>query len=235
MNKVIVERPRGGSSWMRTERTALRLSDAQVSEAVARPEDYDSGPRRPGAPRRDKHLNEHLGPLRNFLEGQVGRPWNKVYSEIRGAIDTRSAIGLHVLQHLDNFVTTETAIEDGRVVGANWFGRVEPVRGLYVHPLTGILRRSKPVPRSRRSNARPDETELNFVRLSETLAYEKLNGCWFRLEYRINDPAEAAEAGPRTLIDKRQCDRKTVRRIEAGDFGVVTNKGYFYRTTAWPR
>jgi hypothetical protein len=28
-----------------------------------------------------KQMNESLGPLRRYLERQVGRPWNKVYAE----------------------------------------------------------------------------------------------------------------------------------------------------------
>src|SRR5438309_9686382 len=36
-------------------------------------------PRRPG----EKWLNENLAPLRRYLESNVGRPWSKVYAEIR--------------------------------------------------------------------------------------------------------------------------------------------------------
>lgn len=221
---------------MRTERTALRLNESQMAEAYAHPDAYDSGPRRPPIARRDKHFNEHLGPLRNFLEGQVGRPWNKVYSEIRRTIDTRSVIGRHVLQHLEDFVATDALIENGRLVKVHRWGGVFPVDGLYVHPVTGILRRTKPRSRNRWFDARTGEHEKDFVRVSQTLEYQKLNDCWFRMEFRLNDPEEAAVSGPRTLIDKRQCDRKTVRRIEAGQIGgLLTNKAYFYRTMPYGR
>src|SRR5258708_38763728 len=100
MQKVMVDRQRRvGSNW-KNRKTALRLSETQRAQAIANAEDYDGGSGRASSARHQKHLNENLAPLRRYLMAQVGRPWDKVYGEIRGTIDTRSAIGLHVLQHL---------------------------------------------------------------------------------------------------------------------------------------
>jgi hypothetical protein len=101
-------------------------------------EDFDLAP--PGD-RDEKSLNENLAPLRRYLDRQVDRPWDKVYSEIRANLDTRKATQLHILQHLRDYVQTHCWMK-GRTVMANrrWFG-VDPVEGLYVHPKTGILRR----------------------------------------------------------------------------------------------
>jgi hypothetical protein len=63
-----------------------------------------------------------------------------VYSEIRERIDARSALGLHVLQHLEGYVATNTFLKDGQVFEYRRFGWVEEVRGLYVHPVSGLLR-----------------------------------------------------------------------------------------------
>jgi len=82
----------------------------------------------------------------------VGRPWNKVYSEIRERIDARSALGLHVLQHLEDYVATNTFLKDGKVFEYRRFGCVGEVRGLYVHPVTGLLRYPKPA--KKRPNGR---------------------------------------------------------------------------------
>jgi hypothetical protein len=208
MHKVIVERPRMLRSKWKNRKTALRLSEDQRAQAIGDPEDYDGGPPRASAARHEKDLNENLAPLRRYLMRQVGRPWDKVYSEICRTIDTRSAIGLHVLQHVDGFIALDTFIENGRVCQRKW-RVVKEVSGLYVHPVTGIIRLAK------RRHPRPKRSELNLVAIHEMLEYEKIDGLWFQMEYRPCDPA-AGEA-LRVLVRKQQCDRKTVHRIEAGD------------------
>jgi len=72
MPKVIVERARRGDCRARKGR-ARSLDELPSKE----------GMRRRYAVSGDwKELNENLAPLRRYLERQVGRPWNKVYSEI---------------------------------------------------------------------------------------------------------------------------------------------------------
>jgi hypothetical protein len=69
MYKVIVERPRRGKEG---DATAARLR-----------KDFDGTMRlgmRVGYGYRS--LNENLAPLRRYLHAQIGRPWNKVFSEI---------------------------------------------------------------------------------------------------------------------------------------------------------
>ena len=214
MHKVIVERPRRlGSSW-KNRKTALRLSASERSQAITDAEDYDSGHRRASSARHEKGLNENLAPLKRYLMAQVGRPWNKVYSEICRTIDTRSAIGLHVLQHVEDFIAVDTYIENGQVFERNrrWFMRS---RGLYVHPVTGIIRLPK------RRQSKPKRPELSLVAVSEMFEYEKIDGLWFQMEYRACRPDELAQnpGMRRVLVRKSQCDRKTIRQIEQGKLG----------------
>jgi hypothetical protein len=220
MHKVIVESPRSGSA-LPSIRTALRFSSTKIVAAVDAAEDFDSGPRRASSARRDKELNENLAPLRRYLMGQIGRPWRKVYGEIRQSIDARSAIGLHVLQHLEDFVSLHTALEDGVVVCARRWCRRGPVSGLYVHPVSGLLRFSKYKPSL--LTPRSDDPEPNFVRVNANVEYEKIDGYWYRMEYEMSVSSEGASM--RVLILKRQCDRKTIRRIEGGEMGRVIGKG----------
>ena len=51
-----------------------------------------------------KILNENLAPLRRYLEAQVGRPWDKVYSEIAANLRVSSTVQQHVRDHLTDFV-----------------------------------------------------------------------------------------------------------------------------------
>ncbi|MFX8308882.1 hypothetical protein ABTL21_19880, partial [Acinetobacter baumannii] len=80
------ERPRYGGIWTRK----------------GRPVPFDQLPSKQGMQRpylergAYKDLNENLGPLRRFLERQVGRPWNDVYSEIARNLRVTSTVQQHV-------------------------------------------------------------------------------------------------------------------------------------------
>jgi hypothetical protein len=51
-----------------------------------------------------KGFSDHLGPLERYLRSQVGRPWNKVYSEIAAHIRPSNALQQHILSHLFGYV-----------------------------------------------------------------------------------------------------------------------------------
>jgi hypothetical protein len=137
MHKVIVERERLGGpvSYRRPPRERNRpFEDMPLKE----------GMRRPHVLRKSrKSLNENLTPLKKYLRGQVGRPWNVVYREISERLRPTSAVQQHVRHHLWDFV------ERNPVMGRN--GEVHhgsersgwPMRlfrgDLYVHPRTGLL------------------------------------------------------------------------------------------------
>ena len=90
MAKVIVERPRIPAFNCRKGRPQA-LEDLPARE----------GMRRPHALRGDrKELNENLTPLRRYLERQVGRPWDKVYSEIAAHLRVDNTVQQHVRDHL---------------------------------------------------------------------------------------------------------------------------------------
>lgn len=221
MRKVIVERPRRGS-WKPNEKTARRLSAAETVAAATDPDDFDGGPRRPHF-ERGKHLNENLAPLRRYLEKQVGRPWDKVYGEVLQGIDTRSAIGLHVLQHVPDFVWIETMLVNGQVVCLRWNG-AHPVSGLYVDPRTGLLRDADR--KKKRSGAATPAAEPNWVAVSQAEAYQKIDGLWFRVQFREPTPEEVASRGGNwpVFVSKQQCDHKTIRKIERGDLGMPVHR-----------
>ena len=62
-----------------------------------------------------KQFNENLRPLRNFLQVNVGRKWDDVYSEICKNFDKRKVINQHILTHLFQYVETNTRLIDGKV------------------------------------------------------------------------------------------------------------------------
>jgi hypothetical protein len=146
MFEVIIERPRWGSR-MRHRRRAQRI-DAKV--AVAR--DPDQLPSQFGLRRwadlgTSKSLSENLAPLRRYLETQVNRPWDKVWSDISANLATGSTVQQHVRGHVGDFVAITTSSKDGIVQVHDHYGRIMPLNDthyrLYVDPRTGLLRRNK--------------------------------------------------------------------------------------------
>jgi hypothetical protein len=134
MARVIVERPRIKPFSNRKGRRQA-LEDLPTHE----------GMRRGRAWRGDrKQLNENLPPLRRYLQRQVGRPWDKVYSEIAAHLHVGSAVQQHVRDHLRDFVaiTPRRNIHSWRSSyrGGLWW------QELYVDPVTGLLCRTDRLP-----------------------------------------------------------------------------------------
>ncbi len=138
MHKVIVERPRRGS------RGPFRHAPWEKN---ASPDDLPTkeGVRKRFSARGSlRSLNENLSPLQRYLQKQVGRPWNAVYSDICAHLRPASAVQQHVRDHLWDYVERHVTLgPKGAVFGAPRFlqsGRqaLRPDE-LYVHLETGLL------------------------------------------------------------------------------------------------
>jgi len=121
MFKVILERPRRGRPNDRAARRGRDDLDGPQKLAIRAFYDRDW---------HGKETSDHLSPLRRYLRSQVGRPWNKVYSEICACIDRRSAVQRHMLEHIDDYIAT-------KVVAHRKLSQ-----DLYVDPRTGLIRRN---------------------------------------------------------------------------------------------
>lgn len=91
-----------------------------------------------------KEFSDVLNPLRGAIRNNIGRPWDKVFSEFCQVLDRRGVSGYHIFTHLMQEVETKTYIgEDGKIYEkvSRYSFRNEPleVSGFYVHPITGIL------------------------------------------------------------------------------------------------
>lgn len=144
-----------------------------------------------------KEFSDVLAPLRGALRKNVGRPWDKVYSEFCEVLDRRSLSGIHIFSHLVGFkngrggeVTVNGLFigEDGKVYeypyGGHFFGKTAKASeadDFYVHPKTGILCYSE------RQRHRYPDGELvrlrdNDVRIGDK-NYKMINGLWFEVWY----------------------------------------------------
>lgn len=174
MKKVVVERPRRGS-WQRNNKFGVRvryIPDHDYDEQPKKARGFESY-----ANGSEKSFTDVLGPLRGFLRKNIGRPWDKVYSELSAGLDKRKATGKHIFDHVHWMVEKHCFIGNDGGVYSKSHGEW-PVTGMYVHPHTGLLCE---VPRRKRRRWKQPE-DANFLRVSDYLGYRKYNNIWYRVK-----------------------------------------------------
>jgi hypothetical protein len=147
MTEIIIERPRWGSRMSfarRNRRFDPKVSSRQNPEASR----FSLGMKRAAREARmSKMLNENLSPLRRYLESQVNRPWDKVWSDICENLKPTSTVQQHVRDHIRDFVEIDLFNKNGVLWVHSRFRGIKPLSEsdcrLYVDPRTGILRRNK--------------------------------------------------------------------------------------------
>jgi hypothetical protein len=120
-----------------------------------------------------------LGPLQRFLEKNVGRPWNDVYSEMCASLDKRKATGQHIFDHAKDMVETNCFIgANGKIHRLRW-GSEEEVYGLYVHPRTGLLCRALRPTKRELKRKRLLAEEVTRLDVDDDMGYRKHEGIWY--------------------------------------------------------
>jgi hypothetical protein len=190
MYKVIVERPRRGKYGYAA---AARLRN-----------DFD-GPMRLGmrAGYGYRALNENLAPLRRYLHAQIGRPWNKVFSEICTGIDRRNTVQQHVHQHIRDFIAIDVGVRNGRLVdlAADWrfLWRDSGIpQALYVDPRTGLIRPNKNYRSWRHGDTQRRQREQLEIATRRRVVDERtmlllLDDVWFSVEVEALPKAHPVE------------------------------------------
>lgn len=160
-----------------------------------------------GSNKARKQFNENLNPLKNFLRVNLGRPWDKIYSEITQNFDKRKVINNHILEHLFQYVELEVYIIDGKphTLSKYRYSREEysPITysprypTYYVDPRDGLLKTPKQ-DKTRRQRDREDELE---TKKKQEAVYRKIddnnhlilkNGIWWVYTAK-NKPAKVME------------------------------------------
>ena len=237
MKKVVVERPRWGSR-LRNEKFGARLRyvpDHDYDEQPKKARGFESYHNGWG-----KSFTDVLGPLSRFLHSNLGRPWDKVYSEMCASLDKRKVTGRHIFQHLQDMVELNCYEgDDGKVrykqyrhswPGDNAYN--QEVGGFYVHPRTGLLRfaSGRESYRERRRKemlAKP----MTRLMLGNNMAYQIHEGIWYKVKLmRIvvgyKDPATAVydiflkrkvylNWGETWIAtEKKQCNRRELAEVQ---------------------
>lgn len=173
MAKVIVTRARLGGGMTRKG----RVDEFENTPAI------ESMTRKHKAAYNNKQLNEYLSPLYRYLDKQVGRPWNDVYSEIRSQIKTGHTVQEHVLIHVKERIYENTFIEGDKIYCLRWGSKIELHSGaLYVDDC-GILRKNKVSARKVKTN----HSSKNYF-IVDGVIYFKTSGIWYKADifyYRL--------------------------------------------------
>ena len=152
-----------------------------------------------------KEFTDNLNPLKRYLGRQVGRPWNKVYSEICENLSVRSTVQQHLRDHLYECMELRAVLaEDGRILNSE--SHHELCRGeLYVHPVNGLLCRYR---KGKRKFAKAEKAEEKIcVELAEDRALRKISGIWYEVEYAVASPSQewGSTAPHFTVYDVVEC------------------------------
>lgn len=172
MLKVLVERERyhgdGGKS--------------KPHKGYDKNKEIDDLPSLEGMSRRsgkEKHSSFNYSILRRFLEKNVNRLWNDVYSEICRNISKKSKSGIWIHENLWWIVRKNVSIINDTPHYLNRYahGFVELNNNdLYICPKTGLLRIHKCS-----KKVSTEKKEVTLINVSDTIRYEKIDGIWYEV------------------------------------------------------
>ncbi len=179
-----------------------------------------------------KSFRDHLSPLYRFLKQNVGRPWDKVYSEVCSQADARSVTGYHLRDHVHLYVCTdldaaEEEIERLKQGSGLWQWRTFSAQ-FYVDA-KGFLRKF-PKHATRRGATEPPEFYVDAD--NAKLHYVMINGSWYveDMSKPIPSPrwARDDEGNLHMLkmppLPRRQLSSKEIARLGLRDLPVKDRK-----------
>jgi hypothetical protein len=181
MHKIVVERERGGSTE-KNRKWGKRLPyapDSDYNEEIQ----FASSARRRQYGWSCKWLSDVLRPLQGYLRKNLGRPWDKVYGELRQGLDVRKVTGMHIFDHVKGMVATECYVDaDGTVREVI---KDREVTGFFVHPKSGLLRCVASPSRRQRKKNDLQAQQINEIRLDRNTSYRLLEGQWYRVKHQF--------------------------------------------------
>ena len=193
LNKVLTERPRRGSSSrnLKTRWHENGYDDRDKAEdkyALPKIGKMKMHNRENGS--ETKEFSDLLGPLHRWIKAQVGRNWDKVYSEIRQVFPNSNKQNHHLIDtHLMGYINRNCFIEKvGKVNkvfehyaygGAKHGDDGKRELGhddVYVDPVTNVLRLYKKNKRTKYKDKEPKKTLTGYLMYStESLKYRYKN------------------------------------------------------------
>lgn len=188
-----------------------------------------------------KDFGEHLSPLYGFLNKQVGRPWNDVFSEICEQITIDSTVQRHIREHVFDLVEINIRIINGKPHEFNPYAYANDRRGwilhsdwrrrgkhrqMYVDPEDGILKMSPVEPPPWKLKVEENQSEklktLYFPKDDLLTRYHRINGVWYAIGYRkLNDEEKARGGAGYYYNDYNSITEVTTRRWQSAGYSLT--------------
>jgi hypothetical protein len=227
LNEIVIERPRHGRRISLKKVTGYRKSlDKITQEALTDGlfQPYLIKPRN-----KTKSLNDNLNPLRNLLRSRLGQPWNQVHSELSRRLDSNSMTGLHVLDHVRDYVTVNVELINDvpYSCGGGWrrFRALYGEDTFYVHPETGILCAGGAKPIAPSIISGEGIAAKRSIRIDRYHRYERIDGIWYWVKFAdlpLHQPiwdvverrmVQSDYPCTRYAMEKRQCNKRDLKRL----------------------
>jgi hypothetical protein len=206
--KKLVERRRGGNYTTKVKGANRDLQREPLEERAT----HESMRAAYKGDRKESH--EHLAPLRRYLQSQVGRLWDHVYSDLSHAARQDSINGRKLMDSLRWEVDQTVQLVDGKLIG-RW-GYTVGGGELFVHPENGLLTRAESRPRRR---WRP-RAQFDAVVVDVSHRYLKLDGIWFFVTLTPIPGPEESER-PYDLVLKRSAFPEHRQLTHSNEFSRV--------------
>lgn len=231
MNKVIDEAYRYGRSLvLKPGRPQRDVENQATREGIRRP--YQSG-----WGRCMKESSDHTTPLRRFLDKQVGRKWDAVFSEICRTYDARNPVNRRILELVARFVTSRgLSAQNGQVVEFSSYGAPSEPRGLFVHPQSGLLCKSigpSYMDHYRKAEAeRQKKVDARSKVVSKSKKLVKVQDVWFIVEFAVVTPPREMAVGYTDVAGGKRLlkliDTESIcRDVLTGEAFRETLEGYY--------
>ena len=164
-----------------------------------------------------KNFNENLNPLKSWIHSQLGKKWDKSYSDLRKTFDCRGVINNHILEHLFDYIEINTKLVDGVVMvldGYNGSKGYVPLKkrfsssyrhDYYVCPKDGTVKSM--VKQPRRSVIKQQEADAQkkkdsvFRDLGDKHLHLEEDGVWYVYDVEVLPPVVKEYARPNVPKD----------------------------------
>ncbi len=225
MGKVITERERSGNPC-RNAKTRMDIKwkgedgdydiPNRMSSSATRQHGYNA-----------KQFTDVLGPIYRYLDKQVGRPWNKVHSELCEHLDKRKVTHKHVFDHIDSYVEKDVYKgSDGvwyHTTGYSYMPdgiALRRVVGLFINPKNGLIQRQKAL------KEQPKKKDLDVIKVDKENEHRRLDGIWFLVKLKEVEVDASyfdyftKKMVARTRKEMREVSRKQLNKKELKKLGV---------------
>jgi hypothetical protein len=177
--KIVTERPRTQSG----DKTLVRNTRRTNRQKVKNGNDEDFRIKEPMSKNRgSKEFTDVLGPIKKYLRKQLGRPWNKIYSEFCEHFKKTSVSQSHLLDHVSWYVEQNVfyLTENGKKIpytsqGYRLTEENSTYPQFYVCPETGLLKEA-PV----RTLKNKKKNQESFREIDDRF-YKEIDDIWYEL------------------------------------------------------